>query len=114
MKMTRWCVGALAVLPWACLTSETTPPPTNDLLIVGYDREPDTLNRFATHILEDTMICIVEGLTVWNEKMEVVPVLAEVVPSYENGGWAAPSCMALSISPIDPRPSCRQRMPSTR
>ena len=84
--MTRSCVGALAVLSWACLTSQTTPPPTNDLLIVGYDREPDTLNRFATHILEDTMICIVEGLTVWNEKMEVVPVLAEIVPSYDNGG----------------------------
>ena len=84
--MTRSCVGALAVLSWACLTSQTTPPPTNDLLIVGYDREPDTLNRFATRILEDTMICIVEGLTVWNEKMEVVPVLAEIVPSYDNGG----------------------------
>ncbi|MEO7362929.1 MAG: hypothetical protein ABI120_21530, partial [Gemmatimonadaceae bacterium] len=24
---------------------------TNDLLIVGYDREPDTMNRYATHIL---------------------------------------------------------------
>jgi peptide/nickel transport system substrate-binding protein len=58
---------------------------TNDLLVVGYDREPDTLNRFSTHILEDTMICISEGLTVWNEKMEAVPVLAEVVPSPENG-----------------------------
>ncbi|MGH9336029.1 MAG: peptide ABC transporter substrate-binding protein [Vicinamibacteria bacterium] len=59
--------------------------PTNDLLIVGYDREPDTLNRFSTHILEDTMICISEGLTVWNERMEAVPVLAETVPSPENG-----------------------------
>lgn len=60
-------------------------PATNDLLIIGYDREPDTLNRFSTHILEDPHICINEGLTVWNENMETVPVLAEVVPSPENG-----------------------------
>ncbi len=31
------------------------------------------------------MIRISEGLTVWNEKMEAVPVLAEVIPSPENG-----------------------------
>jgi hypothetical protein len=31
------------------------------------------------------MICISEGLTVWNEKMEAVPVLAEVLPAPENG-----------------------------
>ena len=35
--------------------------PSNDLLIVGYDREPDTLNRFSTHILEDIQTCVVEG-----------------------------------------------------
>jgi peptide/nickel transport system substrate-binding protein len=69
----------------ACSGPRTPPPATNELLIIGYDREPDTLNRFSTHILEDTMICISEGLTVWNEKMETVPVLAEVVPSPENG-----------------------------
>ncbi len=86
MRGGPWFVAALVVLSWACSKSRTTPPPTNDLLIVGYDREPDTLNRFATHILEDTMICIVEGLTVWNEKMEVVPVLAKIVPSPDNGG----------------------------
>lgn len=70
----------------ACSRPEATrAPASNALLIVGYDREPDTLNRFSTHILEDTMICISEGLTVWDEKMEAVPVLAEVVPSPENG-----------------------------
>jgi peptide/nickel transport system substrate-binding protein len=69
----------------ACAPSRRANPPTNDLLVVGYDREPDTLNRFSTHILEDTMICISEGLTVWNERMEAVPVLANVVPSPENG-----------------------------
>jgi peptide/nickel transport system substrate-binding protein len=62
-----------------------TPQPGNELLIVGYDREPDTLNRFSTHILEDTMICISDGLVVYDQSMEVVPVLAEVVPTPENG-----------------------------
>jgi peptide/nickel transport system substrate-binding protein len=62
------------------------PPPSNDLLIVGYDREPDTLNRFSTHILEDIQTCIVEGLTTTDEQMHVVPLLAEEVPTLENGG----------------------------
>ena len=50
--------------------------PSNDLLIVGYDREPDTLNRFSTHILEDIQTCVIEGLTITDEKMNVVPLLA--------------------------------------
>ena len=59
--------------------------PTNDLLIIGYDREPDTMNRFSTHILEDIHSCIIEGLTVPDENMETVPLLAQVVPTLENG-----------------------------
>jgi peptide/nickel transport system substrate-binding protein len=59
---------------------------SNDLLIVGYDREPDTLNRFSTHILEDIQTCIVEGLTTTDERMQVVPLLAVSVPTVENGG----------------------------
>jgi peptide/nickel transport system substrate-binding protein len=55
-------------------------------LVVGYDREPDTLNRFSTHILEDIETCVVEGLVTTNEKMEVVPLLAAAVPTLENGG----------------------------
>ena len=66
--------------------ASTTPPPSNDLLIVGYDREPDTLNRFSTHILEDIQICVVEGLTTTDEHMNVVPLLATEVPTLENGG----------------------------
>ena len=60
--------------------------PTNDLLIVGYDREPDTLNRFSTHILEDIQTCVIEGLTITDDKMNVVPLLAAEVPSLANGG----------------------------
>jgi peptide/nickel transport system substrate-binding protein len=78
-------LSLVLVLAVACSGPRQPTPPTNALLVVGYDREPDTLNRFSTHILEDTMICISEGLTVWNERMETVPVLAEVVPSPENG-----------------------------
>ncbi len=60
--------------------------PSNDLLVVAYDREPDTLNRFSTHILEDIETCIVEGLTTTDDKMNVVPLLASEVPTLENGG----------------------------
>jgi peptide/nickel transport system substrate-binding protein len=61
-------------------------PPSNDLLIIGYDREPDALNRFSTHILEDIHSCVVEGLTTTDEQMNVIPVLAAEVPTLENGG----------------------------
>jgi peptide/nickel transport system substrate-binding protein len=77
--------AAFVLLLAASCSRRDPTPASNELLIVGYDREPDTLNRFSTHILEDTMICVSEGLTVWNEKMEAVPVLAEVVPAPENG-----------------------------
>lgn len=60
--------------------------PSNDLLIVAYDREPDTLNRFSTHILEDVQSCIIEGLVTTDENMQVVPLLATEVPTPENGG----------------------------
>lgn len=61
-------------------------PPSNDLLVVGYDREPDTLNRFSTHILEDVQTCVIEGLVTNDEKMNVVPVLAASIPTPQNGG----------------------------
>ena len=57
-----------------------------DRLVVGYDREPDTLNRFSTHILEDIETCVVEGLVTTDEKMTIVPLLAASVPTLENGG----------------------------
>lgn len=57
-----------------------------DLLTIGYDREPDTMNRYATHILEDIESCVVEGLVVNDEKMNIVPVLALEVPTTGNGG----------------------------
>lgn len=85
----RHCAAILAAAVLAACSQTTTPPPTsgasNDLLVVGYDREPDTMNRFSTHILEDIHSCIVEGLTTVDENMNSVPVLAETIPSLENG-----------------------------
>jgi len=83
-KSIRSC-AVLLLLVSGCAGSDTAPAASNDLLIVGYDREPDTLNRFSTHILEDIMICISEGLTVWDENMRAVPVLAQTVPDLDNG-----------------------------
>jgi peptide/nickel transport system substrate-binding protein len=57
-----------------------------DLLTIGYDREPDTMNRYATHILEDIESCVVEGLVTNDEKLTIVPVLAIEVPTIANGG----------------------------
>ena len=66
----------------------STPSPAGaaDRLVVGYDREPDTLNRFSTHILEDIETCVVEGLVTTDEKMTIVPLLAASIPTVENGG----------------------------
>ncbi len=83
--MKRLLLGvALAVI--ACAKSTDRSGPSNDLLIVGYDREPDTMNRYATHILEDIQSCVIEGLTTNDEKMNVVPLLAAEVPTEANGG----------------------------
>jgi peptide/nickel transport system substrate-binding protein len=70
----------------ACARAAHRAGPSNDLLIVGYDREPDNLNRYATHILEDIESCVVEGLVTNDEKMNVIPVLASDVPTLANGG----------------------------
>jgi peptide/nickel transport system substrate-binding protein len=78
--------AALVTASAGCRNRAAVVPPSNDLLIVGYDREPDTLNRFSTHILEDIQTCVVEGLTTTDEQMRVVPLLARDVPTVENGG----------------------------
>ena len=82
----RIAFGLLGALLLASCAGETRRGASNDLLIVAYDREPDTMNRFSTHILEDIQGCVVEGLTITDEKMNVVPLLAAEVPTLENGG----------------------------
>lgn len=83
--MTRRCFALALAGALACGGGRPNAP-SNDLLIVGYDREPDTMNRFSTHILEDIQSCIVEGLVTTDEEMRVVPLLAAAIPTVENGG----------------------------
>jgi peptide/nickel transport system substrate-binding protein len=83
-RATVWGGCALLLLALGC-SRRTATPPSNDLLIVGYDREPDTLNRFSTHILEDVQTCVVEGLVTTDEQMRVVPLLAREIPTIDNG-----------------------------
>src|SRR5215472_15874722 len=78
-------LSALCCLLAACAASRPENAAPSFRLIIGYAREPDTMNRFSTHILEDIHSCIIEGLTTTDENMNTVPVLAEVVPSIENG-----------------------------
>ena len=70
----------------ACGSGTGAIAPSNELLIIGYDREPDQMNRFGTHILEDIHSCVIEGLTTTDEDMNVLPLLASEVPTLENGG----------------------------
>ncbi len=78
--------ASLGVALVACGGDTARTGPSNELLIVGYDREPDTMNRYATHILEDIESCVVEGLVTNDEKMNIIPVLAAEIPTTENGG----------------------------
>jgi peptide/nickel transport system substrate-binding protein len=81
---------ALVIISALCAAcSGETRPATkspNDLLTIGYDREPDTMNRYATHILEDIESCVVEGLVTNDERLNIIPVLAAELPTLANGG----------------------------
>jgi len=77
---------AVSCLLQACSSDSGSIAPSNDLLIIGYDREPDQLNRFGTHILEDIHSCVIEGLTTTDEDMNIIPLLATEIPTLENGG----------------------------
>jgi peptide/nickel transport system substrate-binding protein len=87
-EVRRLAIGVLVALA-ACRGGDakraTRGAASNQLLIVGYDREPDTMNRYATHILEDIQSCIIEGLVTADEHNEIVPVLAAEIPTIENG-----------------------------
>ena len=86
MRRLLLALAAGAMVAAACGRGGPGSGPSNDLLVVGYDREPDTMNRYATHILEDIESCVVEGLVTNDEKMNVVPLLATEVPTLANGG----------------------------
>src|SRR6516162_9571734 len=79
-------LSCLCCLFVACAAPQPDTASRPSRLIIGYDREPDTMNRFSTHILEDIQSCIIEGLTTTDEHMKIVPLLATTVPTLENGG----------------------------
>ncbi|MBC7563065.1 MAG: peptide ABC transporter substrate-binding protein [Gemmatimonadaceae bacterium] len=83
--MKRFLLVSALVLA-SCGRERARPAASTDLLTIGYDREPDTMNRYATHILEDIESCVVEGLVTNDEAMNIVPVLALEVPTTANGG----------------------------
>ena len=56
------------------------------ILRVAYDREVDVLNAFTSQNLVDIQFSMVEGLVTTNDRNEYVPVLAEEIPTEENGG----------------------------
>ncbi len=85
-RSTLGLAAALCCTLAACGGDSARNGPSNELLIVGYDREPDTMNRYATHILEDIESCVVEGLVTNDEAMKIIPVLAAEIPTTENGG----------------------------
>ncbi len=91
MPMRRWLWSACTALTVTVTACGGTDAPrgtgaSNDLLVIGYDREPDTMNRYATHILEDIESCVVEGLVTNDEQLRIVPLLAAGIPTVENGG----------------------------
>ena len=77
---------ACALAATACGKTPPKVAASNEMLTIGYDREPDTMNRYATHILEDIESCVVEGLVTNDERMNIIPVLALEVPTTQNGG----------------------------
>src|SRR5262249_34198291 len=83
--MKLWLWPCLCLLLAACAASAPDTTSRASRLIIGYDREPDTMNRFSTHILQDIHSCIIEGLTTTDENMHTIRVLADTLPSIENG-----------------------------
>jgi peptide/nickel transport system substrate-binding protein len=60
--------------------------PRDDEVIVAFDKEPDTLNPYATRTLSAKELNVVEGFAVTNDKMQHVPRIIQRVPSLTNAG----------------------------
>lgn len=57
-----------------------------DNAVIAFDKEPDTLNPYATHVLAAKEIDVVEGFHITNDKMEYIPRLVQRVPTVSNAG----------------------------
>ncbi len=60
--------------------------PGANQIVVAYDKEPDTLNPYATHVLAAKEIDVVEGFHVTNDKMGYIPREVQKVPTLSNAG----------------------------
>ena len=90
---------AALVLSAACAKDAGRTGPSNQLLIVGYDREPDTMNRYATHILEDIQSCVVEGLVTSDERMNIIPYAGLYADYATQGDTATLAGLGLGGTP---------------
>ncbi len=59
--------------------------PDGNILRLAYDREIDVLNAFTSQNLVDIQFSMVEGLVTTNDENTYIPVLAETIPTEENG-----------------------------
>lgn len=91
MRPARGALGFLltaGVLVAACSGGDArgvADAPGRKILRVAYDREIDVLNPFTSQNLVDIEFSMMEGLITTDEHNTYVPVLAEEIPTEENG-----------------------------
>ncbi len=79
-------LAAAALGAFGCRSGATAPTESGHrILRVAYDREIDVLNPFTSQNLVDISFSMIEGLITTNERNEYIPVLAEKIPTEENG-----------------------------
>jgi peptide/nickel transport system substrate-binding protein len=81
-----WVLAALILS--ACTGDRRDPLVSVDgrkILRIAYERELDVLNAFTSQMLVDVHFSMVEGLVTTNENNTYVPVLAQEIPTRENG-----------------------------
>ena len=81
------CLGLIAT--GACSGGDRLDPLASTdgraIMRVAYEREVDVLNAFTSQMLVDIHFSMVEGLVTTDENNTYIPVLAEEIPTIENG-----------------------------
>ncbi len=67
-------------------TSIVTDEAGKKILRIAYGQENDTLNSFTSQMTGEVTLPMIEGLVISNNENTYIPVLAEEIPTYENGG----------------------------
>jgi len=78
-------LAGVAVLALACGGSGAAPAGGKKILRVAYEREIDLLNPFTSQNLVDISFSMIEGLVTTDDHNRFVPVLAQTIPTRENG-----------------------------